>query len=67
MRLSNVCDEDLKKIALLKNKNGIATSDAKRAQQILYTRNISLGGYGGCGHLLTSTLEKKSGKKIRFF
>ena len=54
MKLANVCNEDLKKIALMKNKKGCATSEAKRAQQILYSRNITLGfsndmiGYTGC-------------------
>lgn len=46
MKLANVCDEDLKKIALMKTRKGTATSEAKRAQQILYSRNISHGGFG---------------------
>lgn len=50
MRLANLRDEDLQKISLLKTRKGCATSEAKRAQQILYTRNISHGGfYGGGG------------------
>ena len=55
MKLSNLCDEDLKKVALMKTRKGIATSEAKRAQQILYTRNISHGGFGpGTNHPLTT-------------
>ena len=56
MKLSNVCDEDLKKIALLKNKRGIATSEAKRAQQILYTRNITHGAFR-CPAVELTTLD----------
>lgn len=49
MRLANLIDEDLQKISLLKTRKGTATSEAKRAQQILYTRNIThgLGSVGG--------------------
>ena len=43
MKLANVCNEDLKKISMMKNKKGCATSEAKRAQQILYSRNVTLG------------------------
>lgn len=46
MRLSNLTDEDLFKISLMKTRKGTATSEAKRAQQILYSRNISHGGFG---------------------
>lgn len=45
MKLSNLTDEDLQKVSLLKTRKGTATSDAKRAQQILYTRNSTHGGY----------------------
>ena len=55
MKLSNLCDEDLKKVALMKTRKGTATSEAKRAQQIIYTRNISHGGFGpGTYHPLTT-------------
>ena len=50
MKLSNLTDEELRKVALLKTKKGTATSDAKRAQQILYTRNITHGGFGYTAH-----------------
>ena len=43
MRLSNLRDEDLKEVAKLKNRKGCATSEAKRAAQILLTRNKTLG------------------------
>ena len=56
MKLSGLCDEDLQKIALMKTRKGTATSEAKRAQQILYTRNISHGGFGSGSQGLT-TLE----------
>lgn len=56
MKLSNLCDEELQKISLLKTRKGVATSEAKRAQQILYSRNISHGGFGSGSHSLT-TLE----------
>lgn len=45
MKLSNLKDEDLQKISLLKTRKGTATSEARRAQQILYTRYISHGGF----------------------
>jgi len=50
MKLSNVKDEDLQKVALLKTRRGCATADAKRAQQILRTRNVTHGGFGAAGH-----------------
>jgi hypothetical protein len=43
MKLSNLTDEDLQKVAMMKTRKGIATSEAKRAQQILRTRNITHG------------------------
>lgn len=43
MKLSNLNDEDLRKVAMMKTRKGIATSEAKRAQQILRTRNITHG------------------------
>lgn len=57
MKLSNLCDEDLKKVALLKTRKGTATSEAKRAQQILYTRNISHGWFGIGSHHPLTTLD----------
>lgn len=45
MKLSNLCDDDLRKVSLLKTRRGVATSEAKRAQQILYTRHCTHGGY----------------------
>ena len=56
MKLSNLCDEELQRISLMKTRKGTATSEAKRAQQILYTRDISHGGFGSGSHGLT-TLE----------
>ena len=56
MKLSNLCDDELQRISLMKTRKGTATSEAKRAQQILYTRNISHGGFGSRSHGLT-TLE----------
>lgn len=56
MKLSNLCDEELQKISMLKTRKGTATSEAKRAQQILYTRNINHGGFGSGTSSLT-TLE----------
>ena len=47
MKLSNLTDEDLQRVSLMKTKKGIATSEAKRAQQILRTRNITHGGFYG--------------------
>ncbi len=47
MKLANLSDEELYKISLMKTKKGTATSEAKRAQQMLYTRNITHGGFGG--------------------
>ena len=64
MKLSNLCDEELQKIALMKTRKGTATSDAKRAQQILYTRNISHGGFGKGASSLT-TLEMNITREYR--
>lgn len=47
MKLANLTDEDLQKVSLLKNRKGCATSEALRAQQILRTRHITHGFYGG--------------------
>lgn len=58
MKLANVRDEDLEKVAMLKNKkNGCATSEARRAQQILYTRNKSKGFHANITHVITSHLD----------
>ena len=46
MKLSELNDEDLRKVAMMKTRKGTYTSEAKRAQQILYSRHISHGGYG---------------------
>lgn len=55
MKLSNLCDEDLWKVSMQKNRKGCATSEAKRAAQILYTRHISHGGFWvGSGAPITS-------------
>ena len=62
MKLSNLCDEELQKISLMKTRKGTATSEAKRAQQILYTRNISHGGFGSGSSSLT-TLEMNITRK----
>jgi hypothetical protein len=67
MKLSNVCDEDLKKVALLKTRKGTATAEAKRAQQILYTRNIShgFGPFNSASHLdANCTREYKSFEEV---
>lgn len=55
MKLSNVCDEDLKEVAKLKTIKGTYTSDAKRAQQILRSRN--LGRIGMRCHNKTTNLD----------
>ena len=62
MKLSNLTDEELQKISLMKTRKGTATSEAKRAQQILYTRNISHGGFGRGASSLT-TLEMNISRK----
>ena len=49
MKLSNLRNEDLQEIAMLKTRKGTATSEAKRAQQILRTRDITHGGYFNSG------------------
>lgn len=64
MRLSNVCDEDLKKIAMMKTKKGTATSEARRAQQILYSRNKTLGGFNPS---FRSTLEVNPERNYKSF
>ena len=40
MKLSKMTDEELQKVSLMKKKNGCATSEALRAQQMLRTRNL---------------------------
>jgi len=57
MKLANVRDEDLEKVALLKKKNGCATSEARRAQQILYTRNKSKGFHANIKYVIVSHLD----------
>lgn len=56
MKLSNLCDEDLKKVAMMKTRKGTYTSEAKRAQQILYTRSIS-HGFGIGSYQPSSSLD----------
>lgn len=51
MKLSNLRDEDLRKISMLKTRKGCATSEAKRAQQILYSRNITHGDFSNSSNL----------------
>lgn len=65
MKLSNVCDEDLKEIAKLKTRKGTYTSEAKRAQQILYSRNITHGGFGPV--VLSSTLDSNLTREYKRF
>lgn len=65
MRLSNVCDEDLQRIAMMKTRKGTATSEAKRAQQILYSRNISHGGFGA--PFTPSTLDANIERNYKTF
>ncbi len=50
MKLTNLCDDDLWKVSMLKTRKGTATSDALRAQQILRTRNITHGGFYGAAN-----------------
>ena len=58
MILSDLCDEDLREVALMKTRKGTATSEAKRAAQILRTRNITHGGFGvGPGKPITSSID----------
>lgn len=45
MKLSNLSDEELRKISLMKNKVGCATAEAYRAQQILWKRSFGDWGY----------------------
>ena len=39
MKLSKMTDEQLQEVALMKKKNGCATSEALRAQEMLWRRN----------------------------
>ncbi|MEG0153458.1 MAG: hypothetical protein RR744_09875 [Cellulosilyticaceae bacterium] len=48
MKLSTMTDEELREVASMKKRNGCATSEALRAQQILFTRNI--GKHNVTGH-----------------
>lgn len=58
MKLANLTDEELQRISLMKTRRGTATSEARRAAQILYTRNISHGGFGvGSGRSFSSHLD----------
>ena len=41
MKLTSMTDDELRKVSLLKNKKGCATSDALRAQRILRERHNS--------------------------
>ena len=47
MKLANLPDEELWKVSMQKTRKGTATAEAKRAAQMLYTRNITHGGFGG--------------------
>ena len=64
MKLANLTDEELKQVSLQKTRKGTATSEAKRAAQILYTRNISHGGFGvGSGCSIPSHLDYNPERK----
>lgn len=59
MKLAHLTDEELFEISLMKTRKGTATSEARRAQQILYTRNITHGGFGvGAGAAISSHLDQ---------
>ena len=55
MQLTKMTDDELKEIALQKNKKGCATSEALRAQKILRQRNNSFidcgsqANFSSCG------------------
>ena len=65
MRLSNLRDEDLHEVSLLKTRKGTATSEAKRAAQILRTRNVTHGGFYGIS--LTSHLDCNLEREYKTF
>lgn len=71
MKLSNLRDEDLREIALMKTRKGTATSEAKRAAQILRTRNITHGGFGvsptGQANSIRSSLDANVDRKYKSF
>ena len=68
MKLAELCDEDLQGIAMLKTRKGTATSEAKRAQQILRTRHITHGGFGvGPGAPISSHLDASPDHKRKTF
>ena len=59
MKLAHLTDEELFEISLMKTRKGTATSEARRAQQILYTRNITHGGFGvGAAPAISSHLDQ---------
>ena len=64
MKLSNMTDEDLRKVAMMKTRKGCATCDALRAQQILYTRNITHGGYYKEGDRYTKSFKSNLDNNI---
>jgi hypothetical protein len=66
MKLSNLCDEDLRKVAQMKTRKGTATSEARRAQQILYTRNVS-HGFGIGSYQPLSTLDMNITREYKSF
>lgn len=55
MKLTNLTDEELRQISLIKNRRGCATAEALRAQRILMERSNSFyacgsnSNYSGCG------------------
>lgn len=67
MKLSNLCDEDLKVISMLKTRKGTATSEVKRAQQILYSRHITLGFCNDCSKYSGSNLDYNIDRKYKSF
>ena len=67
MKLANLRDEDLWKVAKLKTRKGTATSDAKRAMQILRTRNITHGGFCVGGVTVTSHTDQNVLRQYQTF
>lgn len=67
MKLSNVCDEDLKKVAKLKNKKGNCRSEANIASQILITRNKTHGFGNGVKYAVGSHLDSNIERKYISF
>ena len=71
MKLSNLTDDALREIALLKTRKGTATSEARRAAQILYTRHITRGGFGvsptGTANSIRSSLDANIERNYQTF